>query len=357
MGYKIVQFFPGIFWDPPAAPPVVTPAPFSGVIHTRSVGMAISSIASYLPTMQEFIDHWTAVNASISPTVLTLLGGYAVADFTADRDAIDAAITAIEPADNARQFAAAQRDLQKGVVRPRIFQFRATVLGQLAGTAYAKTLPTMPNFSANQGAHLKVLDDVANGWANINAATIPGFTGPLLLAGGYAVADFTADVAEMRARFIASTVADDNDRLARSQRNVLLKPAKARMVQYRQAVKGILPPGDPLLNTIPAVSPPPGSTPDPVVLSGVYNSGTNQGDLSWTASANMHILHYDVRYSPGPVYKTADETSIGIVPKTQLTFSTNVGLGVSGATGLYRVYVVLDTLNERGSNTVGVTRV
>ena len=58
--------------------------------------MAISSIASYLPTMQEFIDHWTAVNTSISPTVLTLLGGYAVADFTADRDAIDAALVRLE---------------------------------------------------------------------------------------------------------------------------------------------------------------------------------------------------------------------------------------------------------------------
>src|SRR5206468_1922000 len=81
---------------------------------------------------------------------------------------------------------------------------------------------------------------------------------------------------------------------------------------------------------------------------------TGDGDLSWTASTNRHINHFDVRYSPGPVYKTADETTIGSVPKTQLTFSTNVGLGAPGATGLYKVYAVLTTLNERGSNTMGV---
>ena len=39
-----------------------------------------------------------------------------------------------------------------------------------------------------------------------------------------------------------------------------------------------------------------------------------------------------------------------------MTYSTDDGLGVSGVRTLFRVYVVLDTLNEKGSNTLGVTR-
>ena len=44
------------------------------------------------------------------------------------------------------------------------------------------------------------------------------------------------------------------------------------------------------------------------------------------------------------------------VVKTLTHFSTNEGLVAPGATALYRVYVVLTTANEMGSNTVLVTR-
>ena len=47
--------------------------------------MAISTIGSYLPTMQEFIAHWTQVNAALAPGALTLKGGYTLANFTTDR--------------------------------------------------------------------------------------------------------------------------------------------------------------------------------------------------------------------------------------------------------------------------------
>ena len=39
-----------------------------------------------------------------------------------------------------------------------------------------------------------------------------------------------------------------------------------------------------------------------------------------------------------------------------MTFSTKNGLTTTGATALSRVYVELKTMNEKGSNTVSVTR-
>ena len=318
--------------------------------------MAISTIASYLSTMQEFIDHWTAVNSAVSPAVLTLKGGYTLANFTSDRTAIDAAITNIEALDNARQIADGNRDTGKADARTRIAQYRATVQGVLTGTPYARTLPLLPTFKATQGVFLKAVDDMANGWSHINTDTIAGFTPPMLLAGGYTLANHVAAVTALRGVYVASTVAADDSHRGRSTRDSLLRPAKQRMIQYRSAAKGILPAGSPLLATIPAVTPPPGSTPDPVNASGVWSVADLLAILTWTASPHPHLLHYSVRTAPGPHYLAADESVIANIPPGTLTFSTIEGLVAPGATALYRVYVVLTTLNEKGSNTVAVTR-
>jgi hypothetical protein len=128
------------------------------------------------------------------------------------------------------------------------------------------------------------------------------------------------------------------------------------MKQYRSGVKAALPLSHALQLTIPALSPPPGSTPAAVSASGDWNPGTLEADLTWTPSTNPNLDHYSVRTAPGPVYKAAEESVVGLVPSTDTEFSTNVGLAAPGARALYRIYVVLTTANEKGSNTVSVTR-
>src|SRR5207237_10416851 len=105
---------------PPTIPIPPDPIPGSFDPSLRRTGMPISTIASYLSTMQQVIDHWTAVNTAISPTVLTLSGGYTVANFTTARTAIATAITAIETPDNARQMAATDEDIKRANLRARI---------------------------------------------------------------------------------------------------------------------------------------------------------------------------------------------------------------------------------------------
>ena len=78
-------------------------------------------------------------------------------------------------------------------------------------------------------------------------------------------------------------------------------------------------------------------------------------DLQWSASPNPDLDHYSIRTAPGPTYKAADESVVDDVPSNQTDFSTNAGLLAPGATALFRVYVVLTTANEKGSNTVSVT--
>ena len=66
--------------------------------------------------------------------------------------------------------------------------------------------------------------------------------------------------------------------------------------------------------------------------------------------------HYSVRTAAGPSYHAADESVVAEVPAGTTAYSTNEGLSASGATALFRIYVVPTTANEKGSNTVSVTR-
>ena len=87
--------------------------------------MTISTISSYVTTADEIIAHYTDVNAdriANTLTEITLQGGYSLADFTADRDAVDAAITGLIGLENAYQLAAGDRDARRAADRGAAFE-------------------------------------------------------------------------------------------------------------------------------------------------------------------------------------------------------------------------------------------
>lgn len=318
--------------------------------------MPITTVGSYIPVMQEFIAHWTDANAAIAPDTLALHSGYTLANFTAARAAIQAVMDAIEAADNDRQFAATDRDLKKNALATRMTQFRSAVQSLLPGSGYVNMLPRTPPFNSAESTFTRSFADMADLWNAINTDAITGFTPPLLLAEGYARATFLTDLTALRTAYAASITAENASRKARSDRDGLLAPAKERMKQYRLAIKFKLPAGHALLATVPILSPPPGSTPQAVSVAGVWNSTTNKADLTWAASTHPNLASYSVRTAPGPTYKTAEETVVAPVANPQTTYSTDAGLTVPGAVALFKVYVVTDTGNEKGSATVKITR-
>jgi hypothetical protein len=318
--------------------------------------MPFTNLDSIVPTINEFIAHWTQVNAALGATPLTLPGPYALAGLIADRDSLQTLLTAVTTADNGRQVTAADRDIKRAALRERIRQFRATVAGRLAGSVYVSALPLLPATNASQQAFLRVLDDMSNLWARINAAPPAGFTGPLALTGGYLVATFNADVAALRAAFVATTNAESAATFARRQRDAALAPIRARLVQYRRAVTGAFASGNALIASLPALSPPAGATPDPVSLSAVWNAAQAQAVLTWQASSAPDLANYSVRYHPGPRYRAAEEQSVALLGPGVLTFATDFGLVASGSLAWFKVYVILSTGNEKGSNAVKVIR-
>ena len=318
--------------------------------------MPISAIGSYAPTMQEFINHWTNVNATLGATPLTLRGGYTLANFTADRTAIINAINAVIAADNTAQTTAANLIIARNALLDRAIQFRKWVQGYLPGSAYAAALPVAPPIKAAESKFTDPLQDILNLWTTINAdATLTGIPLPIALTGGYLLAAYTTDLTNLRAAFVSAKNADEQASFVRKQRDLLLKPAEQRIKQYREIIEARFF-ATQLEASLPALSPPPGATPDPVEATGAWNPVNNRVRLQWTASANPSLLHYEIRGCTGTTYKVANEFTIATVASNLLLWEGTGGVPVSGAKCVYRVYVVLSTGNERGSNNIPLTR-
>ena len=318
--------------------------------------MPVTSIASYISTLNQFVTHWTNANAELAAVPLTLTTGYALASLQTDRAALEAAIIALEPLDNARTNAFADRDIKKNVLRPRLTQFRNAVLGLLSGSIYVRSLTPLAPINSAPGRYLKPFDDMASLWTQINAAPPTGFVAPLVLPTGYTVATFTAELAALRGAYTAVDTATQSATLARARRDALLPNLQTRMKQYRAVVRARLPLTSPLLANVPAYSPPLGATPAPVVLLGTWDAASAKAKLSWTTPANTNISGYVIRYCPPPSYKSGEEQAVTSLPTPATTFETTTGLSATGSVAFFKVYVLTTQGGERGSNTVKIVR-
>jgi len=317
--------------------------------------MPLTTIESYLPVSQEYISHWDQVNTALG-SPMTLAGGYARADLISDRAAINTAINASATTTNAKQVSGGNVAAGRSQMVVHIKDFRQGVRAKVPSQGYVDALPLVPKSTVNRGAFLKTLRDMKTLWTQINAdSTVPGFTPPLVLVSGFTLANFSTALTAFEALLVTD---DNNDALARSDRKLrdaLLKPMRVHLEQYRIAVPAALGLSHALTLSLPTLYPAPGSTPNPVNASGSWNATTSKADLVWSASDNPNIDHYSIRNAPAP-YKAVDESVVADVAKTVLAYSTDFALPVPGASAEYRVYVVLTTSNQKGSNTVRVTR-
>ena len=160
----------------------------------------------------------------------------------------------------------------------------------------------------------------------------------------------------MRAAFLALTTAENDLEINQEERDELLPVARERMVQYRVMVAALLGPNHPQTLSLPVLFPAPGSTPDPVTLSGAWNGAAAAAIFNWTASTNPNLAEYEIRMSPGATYDEGTSTIVGNILPGTTTFQTAAGLATSGDVASFKVFVRLTTGNVAGSNTVTITR-
>lgn len=320
--------------------------------------MPISGPSSYVPTLNLFIPHYVDVNLALGAGgPLVLEDGTTIAIMTGYRDQLDAFRLSIQGKLNDLQIAGADVLARKTALLARLGEFNRKVRGSIGRSPFAAALPDVPSISSAQGPFMDPLDDMAMLWPKINAATIPGFTGPLLLPGGYAVATYLPErLGLVGAYATESTTAHEID-LERKLRNAVQDKAYPAMVLYRKAVAGTFPENDPLVLSLPAVTPEAGSTPDAVIANISWDSVLLKAKITWSASVDPNLFQYEIRFCPGPNYSTETEVVVGNVSSTAAReFLTDAGLAASGNVASFKVYVVLTTGNEKGSNTLVITR-
>ena len=130
----------------------------------------------------------------------------------------------------------------------------------------------------------------------------------------------------------------------------------AALGKYRAAVLALYGETDPFYLSVPRLYPAPGHTPDPVSLTGFWDVSKDWAEFNWTASGDPDIAHYVLRRSGSNPYSGATEQHVATIDPGTLTITTDEGLLTPGGTMRFKLYVVLTTGNERGSNVVEITR-
>lgn len=317
--------------------------------------MPITGPSSWLSTIDEFSAHWVQVNAALTaPLVLTT--AYAVATLGTARTTLSTSMTTLSTGINDRQIAEATVVQSEATARGKIGDFNRAVRAFLGTTAYAPALGEVPAKGAAQGKYEKAMDDTSSLWVKINSVTLPTFTPPLVLRGGYTQGSFGTLVSSLKVAYTTATAAGRNEKVQLELRNAAFDVIRPRLVEYRKAVIASFAPGSPLVLSLPKLYPPSGTTPDAVSAAGLWDAVVGKAKLQWSASEEPELAHYSIRFCAGTTYRAENEQVAGLAEPGTLMFETEAGLVSAGLKAAFKVYVVLASGNERGSNVVKIAR-
>lgn len=318
--------------------------------------MPITGPSSYVPTTTEFISHWTVADTQLGAgNEVVLADGTTVANLQTKLDSLVAKRADLQAKINLRETARGTLDAKKKEMHDWLVRFNELVRADFEGSKWDEALPNVPSETDGQGPYSIAFDDAESLWTQMNAD--PEIPQDLTLLGGYDLATFSTDVVALKGVFTAFIDALKIEDITRGERGAIEKEIYAFLKAYRKKLPTKFAQDDPIATSLPRLTPLPGSTPDGVVATGEYDEIAALAKITWTPSSDPNISHYEIRWVAGPVYSTEDESISGSVqPGDPLEFFTVDGLSGPGAVASYKVYVVLTTGNEKGSNAVSVTQ-
>lgn len=324
--------------------------------------MPLSGPSSYVPTLDQFIAHWTLVDAELGAgNEMMLTYGppegtdtIALAGLTALRDELEGAQNLVQSTLNGVELASGTVKMGKGELLPLAQAYGRKVRGLFPpGNPYLGMTPEMPKEGSGQETFLRPMRDVADAWQRIET----GGTTFSLPPDGKDLQDFQEAVENLSDNWQALNTAEVDYGFELDKRNALQVRAEEILGRYRPTVESLFAPENPLVLSIPRLRPLPGHTPDAVVLTAVWDEVEGKARLSWTASTDADLASYQIRMSPAETYEADAESIIETLPGGEATeYLTAAGLPAPGAVASYKVYVILTTDNERGSDAVAVTR-
>jgi len=317
--------------------------------------MPISGPASYPVTTDEFLAHWLAADTALGAgNEIVLPGAVVRAGLQTKRDLLGSKRTDVQVKLNLQELARGDIELRKAALLLRVNQFNDKVSALHPNTKWVRALPQIPGIGYCQSNFTDPLDDANSLWQLINAdATLPDIT----LLGGYLQANFASDIAALKTAYTTYIAAAVAVTITIEERNDLQDEIYPMLKNYRQVMPTYFAKTHALVESLPRLTPEPGSTPDPVTANGAWDATQVKAKITWSASSNANLLDYEIRFCAGPNYSTENESVAGSVsPTAPREFLSDAGLTTPGSVATFKVYVLTSTGNEKGSNTVVVTR-
>lgn len=322
--------------------------------------MPISGPSSYPPTVEEFLSHWDSANTLTGSGGIVLEDGTTVGNLVTLRDDLEVARDGVTDLSVDLSLARTDLFMRLTALQARMVEFNARVRGDLSGTVFPGGLTEA--FAVGQGEAIvrEGLRKMSRLWAKLDAlgsSSPPGVTQPYVLSVGYGLGVFDADRDALRDAYRALSDAEVDITLARGTRNKVQDAIYPRLKAYRQKITGKAAEFPELVESLPALTPPDGHTPVAVAAQVVWDATAVQAKVTWSESAEVGLARYVVRGSAGDSYSTDDEIEVAsVLPGDPREVFTDFALNVPGLTAGFKVYVVLDTGNERGSDAVYVVR-
>ncbi len=324
--------------------------------------MPITGPASYIPTMNEFVAHWSLCNAALpvaTPLLVRQLNNVTMsqAQFVALRDLLQAQQTTIQACLTAQHISRGQINLKKAVLLQQFTLFTGLLDGYFRNTEFYGARPLAPGLGLGQENFTRPLVDMMTLWAKINAGPAPaGVTLPLTLPDGAVQGAFASAVSALQFTYAEEQLKVQEVALARSKRNLIMEQAYLVMKLYREAVPTKLSAFPQLVDTLPRLSPTPGHTPEAVNASAIFQA-PESSRVVYEESIDGMLARYELRGHVGEEYHEEDAVVIASrLPEEPREFVSTFGLTQAGAQVALKVYVILTTGNEAGSAPLLVQR-
>jgi hypothetical protein len=313
----------------------------------------LSGPTSYLFTLDEYLAHWQSVNADpAAGTGLLTRDEDTRAGLLALRGALDTAADVVQEKLAGKEIGRAVLENAKRATLNRAQELGRRMRGVLPkNSPFLKASPDLPAQTAAMETFLQPLRTMVNLWARLELAGIN------FELNGVTQLVFKNEVKAIGTYFSLQAEAELDLKLARETRNQLQEEARAILSAYRPAVEGLFALDSPLVLTIPLLYPTSGHTPEPVTAAASYDAAAHEAVITFTESTEENLESYQVRGVPGPDYDGDDEVVVATIPKgAARELRTDYSLSGSGMQASFKVYVVLTTGNEAGSNVVTVER-
>lgn len=326
--------------------------------------MPISSNATYVPTLDEFLAHWEAVDRALSAAgPLMLKNGTDRAALKGQRTGLLALQDEVLSGLISAQIARAEIEGLKTRLNLLLNKFNDAVDAYFGGSPLAAARPLVPQLTAAQQDFTKPMRDAADLWGRINkTAPAPmGLALPLTIpdpeGGQLELLGFQTQTGLLTDAYLALRTVENTLKIRREERTRLHSAIRENLRFYRQAVAAKFLDDDPLVMALPKLTPPEGGrTPAAVTASAVLVPPAS-AKVVHALSEDPDVKAYQLRGVPGPDWSAEDAVTIASHgPAEAAEFVTTFSLTQPGAAASFAVYVVLESGHERGSAPMTVMR-